>query len=63
MKKESPALHATSFMSISYFDYSSIVKIEVTCNSETSVDFQLYTLRYISEGVALKIGISIIKLL
>jgi hypothetical protein len=33
--------------------YSSILKIKVTYSSETSVNFQLITRRYISEGITL----------
>jgi hypothetical protein len=42
-------LFATSFMLVSCLSYSSTLKMEVTCYSETSLDFQLTTLRYIPE--------------
>jgi hypothetical protein len=37
---------ATCFTLVSYLAYSSILKMEATCSSETSVDFQQTTGRY-----------------
>jgi hypothetical protein len=42
-------LHAAYFMLVSYLPHSSTLKIEATCSSETSVDFQQTTRRYIPE--------------
>jgi hypothetical protein len=38
-----------AFILISYFAYSSALMMEATCSSETSVDFQQTTWRYIAE--------------
>jgi hypothetical protein len=43
------ALPATCFHTLSCFAYSSILKIEKTCFSETFVDFQRTTWRYFPE--------------
>jgi hypothetical protein len=44
---------------VSCLPYSSILKMEVTCSSETSDDFQLTARRYIPEDTALhEIGCS-----
>jgi hypothetical protein len=40
---------ATYFMLVSYLAYSSTLKMEETCSSETSVDFQRATRQYITE--------------
>jgi hypothetical protein len=40
---------ATSFMLASCLSYSSILKMEITCYSETPVDFLRNTRRYIPE--------------
>jgi hypothetical protein len=42
--------HDTSFTLLSWLDYSSILKMEATCCSETSVGFQQIIRRYIPEG-------------
>jgi hypothetical protein len=42
-------LFATYFMLVSFLDYSSSLKTEMTCSLETSVDFQQTTWRYIQE--------------
>jgi hypothetical protein len=42
-----------AFMLVSCMAYSSTLKIEVICSSETSVDFQRTTRRYIPEGSTL----------
>jgi hypothetical protein len=44
-----PALLATCFMLVSYLPYSSILKMEATCSSKRSVDFQRTTRRCIPE--------------
>jgi hypothetical protein len=44
-----PAVSATRFMLVSCLAYSSTVKIEATCSSETSVEFHRTTRRYIPE--------------
>jgi hypothetical protein len=41
------ALFATFYMLGSCLDYSSALKIEATCSSESSVDFQQTTRRYV----------------
>jgi hypothetical protein len=46
-------LHPQGFTLVSYSAYSSTLKMEATCSSETSVDFQLTTRRYIPEDRAL----------
>jgi hypothetical protein len=46
---------ATCFMLVSYLAYSSTLKMEATCSSETSVDFQRITRRYIPEERALRL--------
>jgi hypothetical protein len=40
---------STCFMLVSRLSYSSILKMVATCSSETSVDFQRTTQRYIPE--------------
>jgi hypothetical protein len=42
-----------AFTLVSYSPYSSTLKMEGMCSSETSVDFQRATLRYIPEGSTL----------
>jgi hypothetical protein len=44
------ALLATCFKLVSYWAYSSIVKIEATCSSGTLVDFQQTTQRCMPEN-------------
>jgi hypothetical protein len=44
-----PALLATCFVLVSCFVYSSILKIEAKCSSESSLDFQHATRRCIPE--------------
>jgi hypothetical protein len=41
------------FMLVSCLAYSSIMKMEAKCSSETSVDFQRTTRRYITEDITL----------
>jgi hypothetical protein len=48
------ALLATCFTLASCLAYSSTLKIEATCSSETSVDFQWTTRRYIPENRTLQ---------
>jgi hypothetical protein len=43
-------LLAAFFIPIYWFAYSSTVKMEATCSTETPVDFQLTTLRYTPEN-------------
>jgi hypothetical protein len=43
------ALLVTCFILVSYLTYSSTLKMEATCYSPTSIDFQQTTLRYIPE--------------
>jgi hypothetical protein len=43
---------STCFMLVSSLAYSSTLKLQVTCSSETSVDFQRATCRYIQEDIA-----------
>jgi hypothetical protein len=43
------ALLATCFTLVSCLAYSSTLKMAATCSSETSVDFQRITWRYIPE--------------
>jgi hypothetical protein len=46
-KQETREFCLTScFMLVSYLAYSSTLKMEMTCSSETSIDFQRSTLRY-----------------
>jgi hypothetical protein len=40
-------------MLVSYLTYTTTLKMEEKCSSETSVDFQETTQRYISEDIAL----------
>jgi hypothetical protein len=40
-------------MLVSFLAYSSTLKMEATCSSETSIDFQKITLRFVSEGSTL----------
>jgi hypothetical protein len=47
------ALLVTSFILVSYPAYSSAMKMEATCSSEMSVDFQQTTLPHITENSAL----------
>jgi hypothetical protein len=47
--RKKPALLVTCFMLVSFLAYSSTLKIEAACFSETSVDFQRTTRRYIPE--------------
>jgi hypothetical protein len=47
------ALLATCFMLVSYLAYSSILKLEAICSSETPIDFQWTTWRYIPEDISL----------
>jgi hypothetical protein len=47
--KNKVALFATCFTVASCLTYSSILKMEATCSSETSVDFQLTTRRSVPE--------------
>jgi hypothetical protein len=42
--------HATCFTLVSFLAYSSAMKMEATCSSETSVGFQRATRRYVTEG-------------
>jgi hypothetical protein len=49
----SRALLAPSFILISWLAYSSTLKMKATYSSETSVDFQRTTQRYISEDITL----------
>jgi hypothetical protein len=44
------ALIASSFILVFWLAYSYTLKMEATCSSETSVDFQQNTRRYTSEG-------------
>jgi hypothetical protein len=44
-----PPCLSPAFTLVSCLAYSSTLKMEVTCSSETSVDFQLTTRRYIPE--------------
>jgi hypothetical protein len=44
---------ATCSKQLTCLAYSSTLKMEATCSSETSVDFQRTTLRYISQGIIL----------
>jgi hypothetical protein len=48
-------LESRCFGLVSCLSYSSTLKMEGTCSSETSVDFQLSTWRYISEDRTLHI--------
>jgi hypothetical protein len=43
------ALIAACFMLVSYFAYSSTLKMEVMCSSKTLVDYYWTTWRYIPE--------------
>jgi hypothetical protein len=43
------ALLATCFMPVSFLSYSATLKMEAICSSETSVEFQRTTQRYIPE--------------
>jgi hypothetical protein len=43
-----------SFTLVSYLAYSSTLKMEATCSSETSVDFQRTTHHYIPEDIILR---------
>jgi hypothetical protein len=47
--KKARALLVACFMLVSCLAYSSTLKMEVTCSSESSVDFQRITWRYIAE--------------
>jgi hypothetical protein len=58
MLKVNRALFAACFMWASSLTYSLTLKMEVTCSSETSVDFQRTTWHYIPEDRTLKIGLS-----
>jgi hypothetical protein len=51
--KDRTALLATCFMLVSCLAYSATLKMEVTCSSNMSVDFQ-HTGRYIPENKTLK---------
>jgi hypothetical protein len=51
--KQRESLFATCFTLVSCLSYSSTLKMEVTCSSETSVDFRRTTRRYIPEDRAL----------
>jgi hypothetical protein len=53
-KPASRALLATCFMLVSFLVYSSTLKTEVTCSSETPVVFQRTTWRYIPEDRTLR---------
>jgi hypothetical protein len=44
------SLIANCFVRLSCLAYSSILKTEATCSSETSIGFQQTTWRYIPEG-------------
>jgi hypothetical protein len=44
-----------AFTLVSCWAYSSAIKIEVTCSSETSADFQRTTWRYIPEDRTLQV--------
>jgi hypothetical protein len=46
-------LFVTCFMLVSCLAYSSALKMEATCSSETSVDFHRNTRRYISEDITI----------
>jgi hypothetical protein len=50
-------LLATCFMLVSFLAYSSTVNMEATCSSETSVEFQRTTRRYIPEDRDLHVSI------
>jgi hypothetical protein len=50
---EEQAELATCFMLVFCLAYSSTLKTETTCSSETSVHFQRTTRRYVSEGITL----------
>jgi hypothetical protein len=50
--------HEAGTTKISSLAYSSTLKMEATCSSETSVDFQRATLRYITEGKTLNLFFS-----
>jgi hypothetical protein len=52
--KISLGLLATCFMLVSFSAYSSTLKMEATCSSETPADFQLTTWHYISEDRTLQ---------
>jgi hypothetical protein len=45
---------ATHFMLVPFLAYSSTLRVEATCSSEMSVDFQWTTLRYIAEDRTLE---------
>jgi hypothetical protein len=49
----SSVLLALSFILVSYVAYASTLKMEATYSSETLVDFQWTTRRYISENIIL----------
>jgi hypothetical protein len=49
-RSKKPAKLATCFMLVSSLAYSSALKMEATCSSETSVDFQRTMRSYIPEG-------------
>jgi hypothetical protein len=50
----STALFATYFMLVSFLIYSSILKMETICSTETAADFQQNTRRYIPEDETLE---------
>jgi hypothetical protein len=54
VNRRSRALLATCFMLVSCLSYSSTLKMEATCSSETSVEFKLTTRRYIPEARTLQ---------
>jgi hypothetical protein len=54
---------ANSFMLVRCFSYSSTLKMEVTCSSETSVDFQRTTQRYIPEYRSLQPKCEVVQVL
>jgi hypothetical protein len=49
----SQAMHDACFMLVCCLDYSSTLKTEATCSSETSVDFQWTKRRYIPDDTSL----------
>jgi hypothetical protein len=60
-KKQEISKFANFFVLVSCLAYSSIMKMEDTCSSETSIDFQLTTRRYIPEARTLRISCKLSK--